>query len=426
MPLPEVHIDVGFTGASTSNVFTVGHPTLGQVGMVPIGDPEVWADVTEHVRKWSVKRGASTGDNPTLRYEAGTALIEFNDGFRLFDPENLDGPFVVAGETQLVPRRRVRIRAVWDGITFPLFYGYADDWKPDYQANSWTYTTLPATDGNILLAGAVRNAVAAVGAGEDSGARVNRILDSANWPADMRIVYTGNTTLQATTLEGPALTELQLVQDTEQGEFYIDASGRAVFHNRLAFLTAEPSAVVQAVFGDGGYVATGEIPYADAQQSTPGDTLVNSIDSARAGGVEQHVEDTASVARFGAQGHTRNDLLMETDDGAAQWAQWLRYQYAEPARRFARIEFNTPAPQVEDVHWLSTLWREFGDRITVVRRPAGGGDPIQRDCFVRGIEHESDGTYWKFAMTLQGADRYSFFVVGDPLLGRVGLNAVAY
>lgn len=426
MPLPEIYIDVGFTSTGTGNVFTAGHPTYGKVGVVPIGAPDIWTDVTASVRKWSVKRGASKGDDPTMRFDPATAVIEFNDGFRWFDPENLAGPYVVAGVTQVVPMRRVRIRAVWAGITYPLFYGYADDWRPDYQGNSWTYTTLPATDASVLLAATNRAAVAAVGAGDDSGARADRILDSIGWSATDRAVTTGDTTLQETTLAGSALTELQLVQDTEQGEFYVDAAGKPTFRNRQAILSDTRSAVSQATFGDGGYAATGEIPFANAIQSTPGDTLVNSISAARVGGTEQVVEDALSVARFGTKPHSRNDLLMETDDAALQWANWLKYQYSEPARRFARLEFNTPTSEVAGAFWPAFLSREFGDRITVVRRPAGGGDPIERDCFVRGIEHSSDGVAWTSALVLQGADRYSFFVVGDPILGRVGLNAVAY
>jgi hypothetical protein len=426
MALPQVYVDVGFTSAGTGNIFTVGHPTLGQVGVVPIGADTIWTDVTPYVRKWSVRRGAGKGDDPTLRFDPGTASVEFNDGDRRFDPENLLGPYVVAGVTQLVPMRRLRIRAVWNGITYPIIYAYANDFVPDYQGNSWTYTTVPATDGSVLLSRTNRGAVAPVGASETSGTRVTRILDSIGWPAADRVIATGDTTLQATDLAGPALAELQLVQDTEQGELYLDAQGRVVFRNRQALLEDARSNTSQATFGDGGYAATGEIPYADAVQSTPGDTLVNSIDASRAGGTEQHVEDAVSVARYGSQGHTRDDLLMETDAGALQWANWLRYQYSTPARRFARLEFNTPSPDVAAAFWPAMLGRDFGDRITVKRRPAGGGATIVRDCFVRGVEHQSDGAAWTSAFVLQGADRYSFFVVGDPILGRVGYNAVAY
>lgn len=426
MSLPQVYVDVGFTATGTSNVFTVGHPTLGQVGVAPIGDPSIWTDVTTYVRKWSVRRGSSKGDDPTLRFDPGTATIEFNDGDRRFDPSNLSGPYVVAGVTQVEAMRRVRIRAVWSGVTYPIFYGYANDWVPDYQGNSWTYTSIPAaSDGSTLLNRVTRTAVTPVGAGETSGARVTRILDGVGWPTADRVIATGDTTLQATDLSGPALTELQLVQDSEQGELYLDAQGRVVFRNRRALLSDARSNTSQAMFGDGGYAATGEIPYADAVQSTPGDTLVNSIDAAIVGGATQHVEDAVSVSRYGSQGHSREDLLMQTDNDALQWASWLKYQYATPARRFARLEFNTPGPDVASAFWPAMLGRDFGDRITVMRRPAGGGT-ITQDCFVRGVEHASDGMAWTSAFVLQGADRYSFFVVGDPILGRVGYNAVAY
>jgi hypothetical protein len=426
MALPQVYVDVGFTTMGTSNVFTVGHPTLGQVGVVPIGDPNIWTDVTAQVRKWSVKRGAGTGDNPTLRFDPSTCSVEFNDGFRWFDPENTAGPFTVAGVTQVEPMRRVRVRAVWNGVTYPLFYGYADDWKPDYQGNSWTYTGLTATDGSVLLSAANRTAVAPVGAGEDSGNRIVRILNGIGWPAENRSVQPGNTTLQATTLDGPALTEMQLVQDSEQGELYIDGAGVIIFRRRLAIIQEARSNTSQATFGDGGYAATGEIPYADAIPSTPGDTLVNSVSATRVGGAEQLAVDAVSASRYGTKPHTRDDLLMQTDSDALQWANSLKYQYSEPARRFARVEFNTPSPEVANAFWPAFMAREFGDRITVKRRPAGGGSPISRDCFVRGIEHQSDGAAWTTAFILQGAERYSFFVVGDPILGRVGLNAVAY
>jgi hypothetical protein len=426
MTLPEVRVDVGFTAAGTGSVFTVGHPTLGQVGVVPIGAPDIWTDVTPYVRSWSVRRGAGKGDAPTLRFDPGTCSIEFNDGDRRFDPENLLGPYVSAGVSQVEPMRRVRIRAVWNGITYPIFYGYADDWLPSYQGNSWTYTTLPATDATVLLADTSRGAIAPVGAGEDSGARVTRILDGYGWPAGDRVIAAGDTTLQATDLSGSLLSELQLVQDTEQGELYVDAQNRIVFRNRKAVLEETRSTTAQAVFGDGGYAATGEIPYADAKPSTPGDTLVNQVSATRVGGVEQLVTDSISIARYGTKPHDRSDLLMQDDATALQWGQWLRYQYATPARRFARLEFLTPSPEVQSAFWPALLGREFGDRITVKRRPAGGGDPILRDCFVRGVEHSSDGAAWTSALILQSADRYSFFVVGDPILGRVGLNGVAY
>lgn len=427
MTLPQIYIDIGFTSPTVGNVFTVGHPTLGQVGVVPIGADDVWTTIPPRcVRSWSVKRGAGMGDNPTLRFDPGTASIVLNDGDRRFDPENLLGPYVSAGVSQVLPEVRVRIRAVWNGISYPIFRGSSDDFQPTYDGNFWTLSNLTATDASKVFAAQDRAAVTPAGAGEDSGARINRILDQTGWPAGDRVIATGDTTLQATDLSGNQLAELQLVQDTEGGEFYIDAEGRTVFRNRRATLEDARSATAQAVFGDGGFAATGEIPYADVLMSTPSDTLINVINVSRVGGTEQVVEDAVSKARYLPKGHTRTDLLMETDDAALQWAYWLKYQYSTPARRCSRLSFNTPRPEVESTFWPNMLGRDFGDRITVKRRPAGGGDPIVKDCFVRGVEHVSDGVTWTSAFVLQSADRYSFLVVGDPILGRVGLNAVAY
>jgi hypothetical protein len=427
MTVPQVIVDIGFVSPTVSDtVFVVGDPLRGKLGGTGLlGTSDIWTDVTAYVRSWSVRRGASRGDDPTLRYEPGTATVEFNDGDRRFDPENLSGPYVLGGVTQVEPMRRVRIRAIWNGITYPIFVGYADDWQPSYQGNSWTYTTLTATDAEKVFAANDRSGGGAVGAGEDAGARVTRILDGVGWSAADRNIDVGDTLLQSTTLAGNTLTELLLVQDTELGEFYIDASGRATFRNRRAMLTEARSSTSQAEFGDGGYVATGEIPYADAQPSTGDEGMANTVLASAAGGTQQIAQDSTSVSRYLIKTHTRDDLLLQTDAEALNWANAIKYQYAYPARRFATLEFNTPALDVDDVHWPQVLGREFGDRITVNRRPAGGGT-ITRDCFIRGVTHESDGAYWRTSWILQSAARYSFFVVGDPVLGVLGSNALAY
>jgi hypothetical protein len=428
MTLPQVVIDIGFTGPAAGNVFTVGDPILGRVGMVPIGAEDVWTTIPARcIRSWSAKRGAGQGDNPTLRYDPGTISVVLNDGDRRFDPENLLGPYVSAGVSQVLPEVRVRARAVWGGASYPLFRGFADDFKPTYDGGFWTLSTVVATDATKVFAAFDRQPIGPVGAGEATGARIGRILDQSGWPATDRVIATGDTTLQATDLSGNQLAELQLVQDTEQGEFYVDGQGWAVFRNRRAALTDPRSNTSQCTFGDGGFAATGEVPYADVEMSTPGDTIVNVINVQRVGGAEQLVEDAVSKARYQPKTHSRSDLLMETDDAALQWAAWLRYQYSTPARRFSKIMFNNPRPDVESTFWPALLGLRFGDRITVKLRPAGGGAPIVKDCFVRGVEHnQPDSAVWTSALILQDADRYAFFRVGDPILGRVGYNAVSY
>lgn len=426
--MPDVRIYVGLNGPTVGAVFTVGDPTLGQVGVVQIGDDDTWSDVTAYVRSWSIRRGATNGDSPTLRYEAGTCTVVLNDGDRRFDPDNLAGPYVSAGVSQIGPNVRVKIVGTWEDVTYPLFYGFTDDFAPDYDGNSWTTVTMTATDATKLFAGEDRDASVAAGAGEDSAARIGRILDAYGWPAGSRFLSTGNSFLQATDLSGNMWAEMLVVQDTELGELYIDRQGLVRFRNRKATLIASRSTTSQATFGDdpAGYATSGELPYADVKMSSPADTLVNSVSASRAGGTEQLVEDVTSQSKYLKRTHTRNDLAMQADADANSWAHSIIYQFSVPARRFARLEFNRPRISEASALWPHLLGREFADRITVTRRPPGGGSPIVRDCFIRGVEMSSDGHIYSQAFILQDAGRFAFFAVGDPILGRVGYNAISY
>lgn len=427
MTLPQVRIEVGFTSPYVGSFFTIGDPGRGRVGVDPIGAEDIWSEIPlQYVRSWSVRRGVTQGNSPTRRYEPATVTIVFNDGDRRFDPDNLAGPYVSGGVSQITPMRRVRITAIWDGVAYPIVTAYSDDWVPEYVGGFWTYTTLLATDASKIFADDDRPAVAPVGPGELTGARVNRVLDSIGWPAEDRIVSAGDINVQATDLSGGALSELQLVQDTELGEFFVNGSGLAVFQDR-SYVTSNPSSMdPQAIFGDGGYAAAGELPYADVKLTGIDDALINRVRATMVGGTEQIAQDATSQAAYLNKTHERSDLIMQTDSVALEWANALLYQHKDPVRRFARLEFNTPSPDVEDVIWPQVLGREFGDRITVIRRPAGGGDPIEHDAFVRGVEHQSDGASWTSAFVLQATDRYSFFTIEHPVLGRVGVNPIGF
>jgi hypothetical protein len=424
--VPEARIEVGLTGPTVpADIWHIGDPVRGKIGTAKIGSDDIWVDVTEWVRSWSFRRGANRGNGIGLRYEAGTFTAELNNGDRRFDPTNLNGPYAPGGVTTLQPMVRVRLSAVWAGVAYQLWTGLADRWLPDYSQPTWSTTTLTATDAFKVFTGRKRIAVVPVGAGENSGARVSRVLTSIGWPVEDRDIATGKSVLQATALEGDGLAELQLVQDSEMGEFYMDARGEAVFRNRHATLTEARSNTAQAVFGDAG-INAGEIPYAFTAVDNDDVTLANRVIAAIAGGTEQVAEDLASQARFLVQEYSKTDLLLTADSEALSWAQAVLSESKEPELRFAEVQFNVPTPDAADVTWPALLGRELGDRVTVIRRPPGGGDPNQRDCWVRGIEMSSDGANWKTTLPLETTTRQSFFTIGHPTLGRIGPNAIAF
>lgn len=424
--VPDVRIEIGLSGPTVGPlIWHVGDPVRGKIGTAQIGSPDIWSDVSAAVRSWSFQRGATRSDGLNLRYEAGTCSVVFNNGNRAFDPTNLTGPYTSGGVTQLMPMVRVRITAVWAGVAYPLFTGFADSWLPDYDSPTWSTTTLTATDAFKVFGAQDRTAGSAVGAGELSGARVNRILDGLGWLTDDRQVAAGDTALQATTLDGNGLTELLLVQDTELGELYMSPSGDLVFRNRHAILTEARSNTSQATFGDGG-IGAGEIPYASIAVENDDSTMANSVSIARNGGTQQLAEDATSIAKYLKKTYQRTDLLHQTDTESLNYAKALLSQAKDPELRFTQIGFDNLRPDVCATGWPALLGRELGDRITVIRRPPGGGSPNQRDVFVRRIEMTSDGPTWKTGLSLQSADRQQYWTIGNPTLGRIGFNAIAY
>lgn len=380
-----------------------------------------WTNVTSVGKRGiSTKRGSDRVVSPVIQYEAGTATCYLDNTDRRFDPTNIDGPHGTGARSKVTPMKPLRIRAVWNSTTYDIFRGFVDQWNVDHIADVHSEATVTATDGFKVLRNRKRPALAPVGAGENAGARVSRILDSAGWPTADRVIATGNSTLQATTLEGEALAELQAVAETEIGELYIDASGRVVFRNRQAVILESRSNSVQATFGTGGTFTP-----AVAKLVTDDATFYNEIRAQRDGGVEQVAGDAASQAEFLVKTFPASGLLLEDDTAVAGYASWILYVSKEPEVRFDAIEIHAHADPT--TLFPQVLGREIGDRIRIIRQPSGGGAPIQRDVFIRGISHVTDGARWITTWTLQSATKYgSFLVLNNSILGRLDENALGF
>ncbi|WFE41959.1 hypothetical protein [Micromonospora sp. WMMD998] len=414
-------VEIGFVGPGSGTSLTLDDTSRGVLGTGTLAADGVWTDVTPYVVSVSTRRGATRADGPILRYEAGTATIVLRNDDRRFDPTNLDGPYVAAGDTQVKPMRAVRVRAAWASATYPLWQGYADEWRVSYDGPNSSQVALTCSDGFSVLASHDRGASVPAGGGEDTGARVGRILDSVDWPDVDRVIAVGDSTVQETTLADNALAELLLTVDSELGELYMDAQGRVTFRNRRGVVEDDRSATSQATFGDGG---GGELPYADVVVSYDAQSIYNRVSIARVGGTAQVAEDTASQSAYLVRTYTRTDLLLESDSECADYAGYLLHQGRQPELRFASILLK---PSRDAGLWPQALGREIGDRVTAVRRPPGGGDPIERDVIVRGIEHEVVvDQEWRTRFVFQSASRLSFLVLDDAALGALDDNALAY
>lgn len=423
---PTMLISVAFNaGASTGTALVFNDATRGKFDTGTFGEDVLYfSEISPWVRSFSINRPSSRVVGPVLRYEAGTASAVLNNADRRFDPTNLDGPYVTAGISQVRAMRLVRYQAVWKGVPHYLFQGYADDWPVTFAKSLRnSEVVLSATDGMKLLEASDRAAVAAVGAGEDTGARIDRILDSAGWSAVDRAVNSGQTTVQATTLEGSALSEIQLTSDTEIGQFFIDPAGTATYRDRHAPMTEPLSTTSQATFG----TAAGELPFYDVKISTDIVQLVNRASITRVGGTTTwQADDPDSQAEYLVHAYSRTDLIMDASDTkSADYAAFIVYQCKDPELRFD--EMVVKPMRSPDLLFPQVLGRAIGERITIILRPQNG-PTIQRDCFISGIAHDVNYAEqdWTTTFTLQSATKYALLVFDSPTLGVFDQDAFAY
>jgi hypothetical protein len=107
-------------------------------------DPDTWWDATDQLISGSTNQGKQ---NELDRYQAGTMTVVLDNDDRTFDPTYASSP--LAGH--ILPMKRVRLTAAWDGVEYPLFFGYADRWTQNREGPRRGTTTLQATDGFKVL-----------------------------------------------------------------------------------------------------------------------------------------------------------------------------------------------------------------------------------------------------------------------------------
>lgn len=409
---------VNFEGVIDPTTMIFDDADSGRFGTGTFGGEAAFVDVTEYVRAGSIRRGVFRADSIYGRAEAGTAEVVLGNLDARFDPTNLDGPYVAAGASQVKPMRAWRIRA--GGVD--LWRGFADSWTISYPAGGHdAVCALRGTDGTKVLANFDGPEQGSQGAGEDTGARIGRILDSAGWAAEDRVLATGQTTVQATTLAAPAWSEILLTADTEIGEVYFDGAGRIVFRDRHALWTDARSRTSQATFGDG----PGELGYTDLDLAHDDAQIANLARIARVGGVEQIAEDLVSQVEYLTRTFERSDLIHQTDEESADYAGLVIGVLADGELRFDSI---TVDPRRDpDALYPQVLGRELGDRIMVRRRaPGRESDPIEREVWIRGIAHSFGPDLWVTEWTLQDAGRFNFFVLDDAALGQLDDDLLGY
>jgi hypothetical protein len=413
--------EVAFSAAAGDVGYLVfDDPTRGKFDTAKLAVTDYFTPLATWFRGGTVVRGTSRFDGVYGRAEAGTMSVDLANEDRRFDPTNLAGPYVVAGVSQVKAGRAARLRVTYAGTTYDLFRGFVEEPILRYRKN-WAQTTFRCTDGTGVVSDYDGVAGGLVGGGEDTGARINRVLDNTGWPAEERNVAAGRTTVQSTDLSANAWAEICLTADTEIGEVYFDVDGKLVFRNRWGIITDARSATSQATFGDAG---GGELGFIDVVLAADLQQTKNLIRLSRVGGTQQTAQDATSITEYRIRTWGRSDLLHQTDTEVADYAAYVLSLLKDYEVRIAQITVNPLADPAN--LWPQVLGRKLGDRVTVKFTPPGGGARISRDVFIRGITHDIGTADWSTTFVFQDATKFAALIFDNTVTGKLDTGRFAF
>lgn len=418
---PVITVEFGLANGATFDplYLVLGSVTSGVLGTNQLAPTDTLSAYPYRVMSVQVDHASTRTGGPIIEYNARTCTVELHNSDGVLDPYTIEAAGLTA------PGVVMRVRTTYAGVGYPVFYGYVDGWQPNRLAPDAASVTVTATDGFSLLERQKRaELVAPVGLGENTGARIIRILDANGWPIGLRSIAVGNSNVQATLMGGSALAEAQDAVKNEAGEFYIQPDGVAVFRNRRALFSDARSVTSQATFGSD--TAGGELPYVGA----PGmvwdrSALVNKVVATRTGGVTQTVTDVASIGRYGEYAIEESALTHTSDEDTFAWSKHIVSMDKNPEFRFTSIRLNCAL--LPDLMYPQALGRKFGDRITVVRR-VPGGITDSRQLYIRSVGHSWSSTsqQWITTWGLEPVIKSSFLVLDHPTQGVLGSNSLAW
>ena len=376
-------------GASFGPPFVLG---TSQLGFAEFSNtPTNIVDISSSVVKIDTRKERNLLQD---KYTAGQATIRVVDPNGWWNPQNTSSPYY----PNLVPLRQVTVQANYGGTLYPIFAGYIAEYKYTYPKDQETgFVDLICFDAFRLLFNSLVTTITGQAAGQDTGTRINKILDTVQWPSAQRSIQTGDTTCQADPgTSRNALEAIQTVEFTEQGAAYIDKAGQFVFKDRTFVYDAQSASPVK--FNNNG---TTDINYFGITFAHDDKTIVNSCTVTRIGGTAQNYTDSTSQGQYFFHGVTATDMLMETDANALALATAFVTTRKDTTIRIDNITLDlvtlgyTAGVQAAlDLDYFDTM------EITNFQQ---GGTSIVKKLQCQGIAHSITPNTWQTTFVTQEA-----------------------
>ena len=414
MTLPaQISVSFDFTsGATFGFPFTIGDPKYGVLGTGTLASsttPEPTVDLTPNVRQISIRRGRNIMRDT---YEAGTATVRVLDPLSYFNPQNAASPYFGF----LTPLRKLRISGTVGGVGYFLYSGYTTNYRYTYpQGQETGYVDIECSDAFRLMQLAGITTVASSTAGQDTGTRIGKILDDVSWPTSMRTIDTGNTTCVAD--PGTARTALDAIKNaefSEQGAFFINHEGTAVFLNRTNVIKKYGQTPIE-------FNQTTGIPYSNLAFAFDDKLIINSAGMTRVGGTEQVSEDAASIAKYFPHQSNQTNLVAQTDADTLNIA---KIYVATRKETTIRIDAMTVDLLDPDVPTATMLDLDYFQPLKITNVQPDGST-IVKTLQAQGLAWDITPNSMKVTVTtlepiVEG------FIIGSDVSGIIGTSIMAY
>lgn len=414
MALPaQIAVSFDFSsGATFGYPFTIGDAKNGVIGVSQMFNstvPEPIVDLTPNVRQITINRGRNIQRD---QYEAGTAVVRVLDPNSYFNPQNTSSPYY----GYLVPLRKIRISATTETTQSFLFSGYTTEYRYTYdQAEQMGYVDIYVSDAFRLFQLSQVTTVADSGAGQDTGTRIGKLLDAMSFPTSMRTLATGNSLCQADPATNrTALAALKNCEFSEQGSFYIDGSGNAIFKNRNTVVSSIAATPIE-------FNQTTGIPYRNVVFAFDDKLIINQASMTRYGGTEQFAENTASAIRYFPHAYNQTELVIDTDANALNIARTYVATRAETTIRIDAMTVDLLDPAVPTDTMIGLDY--FSNcRITNVQPD---GSEIVKTLQVQGLNWNITPNSMQVTVTTL-EPIVDGFVLSSAERGIIGVSAMTY
>jgi hypothetical protein len=374
----------------------------------------VIVDVSNQINRIETNRGRTALSD---QFQTGALTLRIVDQNGDFNPQNVTGPYY----NLLTPMKKVQITASFNSVTYPIFEGFITNYVTTYPGESGedvAITTIQAVDAFRLAQLAQISTVTDATAGQLSGTRINKILDEIDWPATMRDVDAGLTTMQADPgTNRTALQALTTVATSEYGALYVDATGTFVFQDRS--VTVGSIGGTPTVFADNG---TG-IDYFDASWILNDVLIFNKATITRLGGTAQVASNQDSIDKYFLHSYFLDNLLMETDPVALDYAQAYVASRAETSIRVDSIVLDLYTPNY-DTGVVAALDLDFFDPITIITTQPGGS-LLEKTLQIFGVRMNITPNSWKTTFTTL-EPIIDGFIIGNVDYGILDTSVLSY